>query len=121
VISSTRAWGAAITVACRSALDRLGRPVDAGNDTCELIGGPLEGARNAVEIYRAAGERAGHPEKLKLGISTHYAGEDVEEARRVYLSTPTTTSTCVRRRRVAAASSSARMGSELVLRPIRRS
>ena len=53
--------------------------------TLGLIGGSLEGARGAVEIYRAAGERAGHPEKLKLGISTHfYAGEDAEEARRIY-------------------------------------
>jgi len=59
---------------------QLGLPMTLG-----LIGGPLAGARDAVEIYRAAGERAGHPQKLKLGISTHfYAAEDAENARRIY-------------------------------------
>jgi alkanesulfonate monooxygenase SsuD/methylene tetrahydromethanopterin reductase-like flavin-dependent oxidoreductase (luciferase family) len=38
-----------------------------------------------VDIYRAAGERAGHPDKLRVGISTHfYAGTDPRSARAVY-------------------------------------
>jgi alkanesulfonate monooxygenase SsuD/methylene tetrahydromethanopterin reductase-like flavin-dependent oxidoreductase (luciferase family) len=43
------------------------------------IGGPLSHAKHAVDLYREAGEQAGHPEKLRVGISTHfYAGtEDV--------------------------------------------
>jgi hypothetical protein len=43
------------------------------------IGGPLAYAKQAVDLYRRAGDRAGHPEKLRVGISTHfYAGtEDV--------------------------------------------
>jgi alkanesulfonate monooxygenase SsuD/methylene tetrahydromethanopterin reductase-like flavin-dependent oxidoreductase (luciferase family) len=50
-----------------------------------LIGGPLARARQIVDIYRAAGERAGHPEKLRVGISTHfYAGESAAAARQVY-------------------------------------
>jgi alkanesulfonate monooxygenase SsuD/methylene tetrahydromethanopterin reductase-like flavin-dependent oxidoreductase (luciferase family) len=58
----------------------LGLPMTLG-----LIGGPLEGARRAVDIYRAAGLRAGHPEKLKVGISTHfYVGETAAAAREVY-------------------------------------
>jgi alkanesulfonate monooxygenase SsuD/methylene tetrahydromethanopterin reductase-like flavin-dependent oxidoreductase (luciferase family) len=49
------------------------------------IGGPLERARRVVDIYRQAGERAGHPEKLRLGISTHfYAGETAAAARDVF-------------------------------------
>jgi alkanesulfonate monooxygenase SsuD/methylene tetrahydromethanopterin reductase-like flavin-dependent oxidoreductase (luciferase family) len=52
----------------------LGLPMVLG-----YIGGPLSHAKQAVDIYRAAGERAGHPEKLRVGISTHFfAGpEDV--------------------------------------------
>ncbi|GAA2528859.1 LLM class flavin-dependent oxidoreductase [Winogradskya humida] len=52
----------------------LGLPMVLG-----YIGGPLSHAKQAVDIYREAGERAGHPEKLRVGISTHfYAGtEDV--------------------------------------------
>jgi alkanesulfonate monooxygenase SsuD/methylene tetrahydromethanopterin reductase-like flavin-dependent oxidoreductase (luciferase family) len=46
---------------------RLGLPMVLG-----LIGGSIAGARRAVDIYRAAGERAGHPEKLRVGISTHF-------------------------------------------------
>lgn len=58
----------------------LGLPMTVG-----LIGGPLESALRAVQIYRAAGERAGHPEKLRVGISTHfYVGEDAAAARAVY-------------------------------------
>ncbi len=58
----------------------LGLPMMLG-----LIGGPLAGARSAVDVYRAAGERAGHPEKLRVGISTHFhAGETARAAREVY-------------------------------------
>ncbi|GAB3274232.1 LLM class flavin-dependent oxidoreductase [Kineosporia babensis] len=59
---------------------RLGLPMVLG-----YIGGPIEQARRAVEVYREAGERAGHPEKLKVGISTHFfAGSDPGSARAVY-------------------------------------
>jgi alkanesulfonate monooxygenase SsuD/methylene tetrahydromethanopterin reductase-like flavin-dependent oxidoreductase (luciferase family) len=58
----------------------LGLPMTLG-----LIGGPLVGARRAVDVYRAAGLRAGHPERLRVGISTHfYAGPTAEDARKVY-------------------------------------
>jgi len=59
---------------------RLGLPMVLG-----YIGGPLAHARRAVDIYRAAGERAGHPDKLRVGISTHfYAGATPGDARRVF-------------------------------------
>jgi alkanesulfonate monooxygenase SsuD/methylene tetrahydromethanopterin reductase-like flavin-dependent oxidoreductase (luciferase family) len=58
----------------------LGLPMTLG-----LIGGPLEGARRAVEVYRAAGERAGHAERLRVGISTHFfVGETPASAREIY-------------------------------------
>jgi alkanesulfonate monooxygenase SsuD/methylene tetrahydromethanopterin reductase-like flavin-dependent oxidoreductase (luciferase family) len=58
----------------------LGLPMTLG-----LIGGPLEGARRAVDIYRAAGEQAGHPERLRVGISTHmHVGETPASARAIY-------------------------------------
>jgi len=38
-----------------------------------------------VDTYRAAGERAGHPEQLRVGISTHFfAGASAQAAREVY-------------------------------------
>jgi alkanesulfonate monooxygenase SsuD/methylene tetrahydromethanopterin reductase-like flavin-dependent oxidoreductase (luciferase family) len=59
---------------------RLGLPMVLG-----YIGGPLSHARRAVDIYRAAGDRAGHPEKLQVGISTHfYAAATADEARRTF-------------------------------------
>jgi len=59
---------------------RLGLPMVLG-----LIGGPLHQARRTVDIYRAAGEMAGHPEELRVAISTHfYAGADHRSARDVY-------------------------------------
>jgi alkanesulfonate monooxygenase SsuD/methylene tetrahydromethanopterin reductase-like flavin-dependent oxidoreductase (luciferase family) len=58
----------------------LGLPMVLG-----YIGGPLSHAKQAVDIYRDAGERAGHPEKLRVGISTHfYAGADAKSARDVF-------------------------------------
>jgi alkanesulfonate monooxygenase SsuD/methylene tetrahydromethanopterin reductase-like flavin-dependent oxidoreductase (luciferase family) len=58
----------------------LGLPMVLG-----YIGGPLSHARQAVEIYRQAGERAGHPEKLRVGISTHFfAGASPQAAREVF-------------------------------------
>ena len=49
------------------------------------IGGTLAHAHRAVAIYRAAGERAGHPERLRAGISTHFfAGATPEAAQAVY-------------------------------------
>jgi alkanesulfonate monooxygenase SsuD/methylene tetrahydromethanopterin reductase-like flavin-dependent oxidoreductase (luciferase family) len=59
---------------------RLGLPMVLG-----YIGGPLDHARQATDIYRAAGDRAGHPGKLRVGISTHfYAGATPEAARKVF-------------------------------------
>jgi alkanesulfonate monooxygenase SsuD/methylene tetrahydromethanopterin reductase-like flavin-dependent oxidoreductase (luciferase family) len=46
---------------------RLGLPMMLG-----YIGGPLDHPRRAVELYRHAGDLAGHPEKLQVGISTHF-------------------------------------------------
>jgi alkanesulfonate monooxygenase SsuD/methylene tetrahydromethanopterin reductase-like flavin-dependent oxidoreductase (luciferase family) len=58
----------------------LGLPMVLG-----YIGGTLANARRAVDIYRAAGEHAGHPEKLRVGISTHFfAGATSAAARAVY-------------------------------------
>jgi alkanesulfonate monooxygenase SsuD/methylene tetrahydromethanopterin reductase-like flavin-dependent oxidoreductase (luciferase family) len=59
---------------------RLGLPMIVG-----YIGGPLAHAQQAAAIYREAGERAGHAERLRLGISTHFfAGADSMAARKVY-------------------------------------
>ncbi|MCW6003435.1 LLM class flavin-dependent oxidoreductase [Micromonospora sp. CPCC 205371] len=59
---------------------RLGLPMVLG-----LIGGTLHHARRTVDLYRAAGERAGHPEKLRVAISTHfYAGAGPGSASDVY-------------------------------------
>lgn len=53
------------------------------NGRAEIIAG--RHARQAVDIHRAAGERAGHPEKLRVGISTHFnAGADPRSAREVF-------------------------------------
>jgi alkanesulfonate monooxygenase SsuD/methylene tetrahydromethanopterin reductase-like flavin-dependent oxidoreductase (luciferase family) len=59
---------------------RLGLPMTLG-----YIGGPLDHPRRAVEIYRAAGERAGHLERLRVGVSTHFfVGATPAAAREVY-------------------------------------
>ncbi|TDO27791.1 alkanesulfonate monooxygenase SsuD/methylene tetrahydromethanopterin reductase-like flavin-dependent oxidoreductase (luciferase family) [Kribbella sp. VKM Ac-2527] len=59
---------------------RLGLPMILG-----YIGGPLTHARRTVDLYRAAGERAGHPDKLRVGISTHfYAGATPQAARQTF-------------------------------------
>jgi alkanesulfonate monooxygenase SsuD/methylene tetrahydromethanopterin reductase-like flavin-dependent oxidoreductase (luciferase family) len=60
---------------------RLGLPMVLG-----FIGGPISYARRAIDVYRAAGERAGHsPEQLRVGISTHFfAGESPAAARKVF-------------------------------------
>jgi alkanesulfonate monooxygenase SsuD/methylene tetrahydromethanopterin reductase-like flavin-dependent oxidoreductase (luciferase family) len=70
----------------------LGLPMVLG-----YIGGPLSHAKQAVDIYRAAGERAGHPEKLRVGISTHFFAGPRTSSR-------TTTSICGRRRPAGGAS-----------------
>jgi alkanesulfonate monooxygenase SsuD/methylene tetrahydromethanopterin reductase-like flavin-dependent oxidoreductase (luciferase family) len=46
------------------------------------ISGTLAHARRAVDVYRAAGEAAAHPEKLRVGISTHFyaAGSEQDAA-----------------------------------------
>ncbi|MEZ2388515.1 LLM class flavin-dependent oxidoreductase [bacterium RCC_150] len=56
---------------------RLGLPMALG-----LIGGTLDDARRLADLYRAAGQRAGHPEeRLQLGITSHfYVGETAERA-----------------------------------------
>jgi len=59
---------------------RLGLPMVLG-----YIGGTLAHLRPLVDTYRTAGERAGHPEALKVAISTHFhAGADPARARAVY-------------------------------------
>jgi alkanesulfonate monooxygenase SsuD/methylene tetrahydromethanopterin reductase-like flavin-dependent oxidoreductase (luciferase family) len=59
---------------------RLGLPMVLG-----YIGGPLSHAKRSVDLYRAAGAMAGHAEKLRVGISTHfYAGADPRSASSVY-------------------------------------
>jgi alkanesulfonate monooxygenase SsuD/methylene tetrahydromethanopterin reductase-like flavin-dependent oxidoreductase (luciferase family) len=59
---------------------RLGLPMVLG-----YIGGPLSHAQRSVDLYRRAGELAGHPEKLRVGISTHfYAGADPASALNVF-------------------------------------
>src|SRR5664279_1014700 len=50
---------------------RLGLPMVLG-----LIGGSIAGARRSVDIYREAGERAGHADRLSVGISTHFFAGD---------------------------------------------
>ncbi|MGD0558342.1 MAG: LLM class flavin-dependent oxidoreductase, partial [Streptosporangiaceae bacterium] len=59
---------------------RLGLPMILG-----YIGGTLAHLRQLVDIYRAAGEHAGHAEALKVAVSTHFhAGADPVAARAVY-------------------------------------
>jgi alkanesulfonate monooxygenase SsuD/methylene tetrahydromethanopterin reductase-like flavin-dependent oxidoreductase (luciferase family) len=53
--------------------------------TLGYIGGTVSRLRPLVDTYRAAGERAGHQDALKVAISTHfYAGADPAQARAVY-------------------------------------
>ena len=56
---------------------RLGLPMMLG-----YIGGPLDHPRRAVDLYRHAGDLAGHPEKLQVGISTHFYAAATPEAAR---------------------------------------
>jgi alkanesulfonate monooxygenase SsuD/methylene tetrahydromethanopterin reductase-like flavin-dependent oxidoreductase (luciferase family) len=59
---------------------RLGLPMILG-----YIGGTLAHLKPLADLYRAAGERAGHADSLRLAISTHfYAGADAGSARDVY-------------------------------------
>jgi alkanesulfonate monooxygenase SsuD/methylene tetrahydromethanopterin reductase-like flavin-dependent oxidoreductase (luciferase family) len=59
---------------------QLGLPMILG-----YIGGTLAHLRSLADLYRAAGERAGHADSLRLAISTHfYAGPDPGSARDVY-------------------------------------
>ena len=59
----------------------LGLPMMLG-----FIGGTLAHARRAVEVYRAAGDAAGHdPDTLQVGISTHfYAAASEQDATDVF-------------------------------------
>jgi alkanesulfonate monooxygenase SsuD/methylene tetrahydromethanopterin reductase-like flavin-dependent oxidoreductase (luciferase family) len=59
---------------------RLGLPMVLG-----YIGGTLAHLQPLVDSYRRAGERARHPDALKVAISTHFhAGADPARARAVY-------------------------------------
>lgn len=60
---------------------RLGLPMVLG-----LIGGSISGVQRTIDIYRSAGDRAGHSQDaLSIGISTHFfAGADVDSARSVF-------------------------------------
>lgn len=53
----------------------LGLPMILG-----YIGGPYERLLPLAEIYREAGERAGHADKLRLGVALHYFGAPTMEA-----------------------------------------
>jgi len=56
------------TPASAARAGHLGLPMMLG-----YIGGTLDHARRAVDIYRAAGDAAGHdPDALQVGISTHF-------------------------------------------------
>jgi alkanesulfonate monooxygenase SsuD/methylene tetrahydromethanopterin reductase-like flavin-dependent oxidoreductase (luciferase family) len=59
----------------------LGLPMMLG-----YIGGTLAHARRAIDIYRTAGDAAGHdPETLQVGISTHfYAAAAEQDATEVF-------------------------------------
>ena len=60
---------------------RLGLPMVLG-----LIGGTIAQARRTIDIYRDAGEKAGHQDRLRVGISTHfYAGTPPTAAREVFV------------------------------------
>jgi alkanesulfonate monooxygenase SsuD/methylene tetrahydromethanopterin reductase-like flavin-dependent oxidoreductase (luciferase family) len=53
--------------------------------TLGLIGGTIDHARRAVDAYRAADEAAGHADRLRVAISTHFhAAGTPEAARNVY-------------------------------------
>jgi alkanesulfonate monooxygenase SsuD/methylene tetrahydromethanopterin reductase-like flavin-dependent oxidoreductase (luciferase family) len=68
------------TVSSAERAGRLGLPMTLG-----YIGGTLQHLRPLVDAYRAAGARAGHPERLQLGLSTHlYVGANPAAARVVY-------------------------------------
>jgi alkanesulfonate monooxygenase SsuD/methylene tetrahydromethanopterin reductase-like flavin-dependent oxidoreductase (luciferase family) len=68
------------TVSSAERAGQLGLPMTLG-----YIGGTLANLHLLVDAYRAAGDRAGHPGKLRLGLSTHlYAGADPAAARAVY-------------------------------------
>jgi len=59
---------------------RLGLPMILG-----YIGGALAHVKPLADTYRAAGERAGHPDSLKLALSTHFhAGAGPASARATY-------------------------------------
>lgn len=59
---------------------RLGLPMMLG-----LLGGSIADARPTVDLYRAAGEKAGHADKLSVGIATHvFATDSSAAAREVY-------------------------------------
>jgi alkanesulfonate monooxygenase SsuD/methylene tetrahydromethanopterin reductase-like flavin-dependent oxidoreductase (luciferase family) len=48
-------------------------------------GGTLEHVKPLADAYRAAGERAGHADSLKVALSTHFhAGADPAAARATY-------------------------------------
>jgi len=56
---------------------RLGLPMALG-----LIGGTLDHAKRLIDVYRASGRAAGHPEeRLTVGVTSHfYVGESREQA-----------------------------------------
>ena len=48
-----------------------------------VLGGPITAIKPIVDLYREAGQRAGHPlSSLKVSINSHaYIGEDAQQAR----------------------------------------
>jgi alkanesulfonate monooxygenase SsuD/methylene tetrahydromethanopterin reductase-like flavin-dependent oxidoreductase (luciferase family) len=62
-----------------------GSPERAGRLGLPMTLGSIDHARLAVDAYRAAGEAAGHADRLRVAISTHfYAAGTPEAARNVY-------------------------------------
>ena len=59
---------------------RLGLPMMLG-----YIGGPVERLAHLADLYRAAGKKAGHSERLRLGLGVHFFGaDDATTARDTY-------------------------------------
>ncbi len=59
---------------------RLGLPMTLG-----YLGGTADSLRRLADLYRAAGARAGHAERLRLGVGLHYFGAaSAAEARAIY-------------------------------------
>lgn len=72
--------GAGGTPASAARAGALGLPLILG-----YLGGTPEHLRRLAELYRAAGDKAGHGDRLRLGVAAHYFGAaSAEEAAAAY-------------------------------------